>query len=64
MPYRKEQLVNDEIYHIILRGLDNSLIFKDVSDYYRGIFSIYKFNNANRIEILKRREKRNFYWRH
>lgn len=58
MPYRKEQFVNDGIYHVILRGLDDNLIFKDVNDYYRGIFSIYEFNNANRIEIRKRREER------
>ena len=58
MPYRKEIFTNEEIYHIILRGLDDNLIFKDVSDYYRGIFSIYEFNNSNCIEIRKRREER------
>jgi len=58
MPQRKEQFTNDEIYHIILRGLDDSLIFKDINDYYRGIFSIYEFNNAKHIEIRKRREER------
>ena len=58
MPYRKEQFANDEIYHIILRGLDDNLIFRDINDYYRGIFSIYEFNNAHRIEIRKRREER------
>jgi putative transposase len=55
MPYRKEQFANEEIYHIILRGLDDNLIFKDTNDYYRGIFSIYEFNNASPIEIRKRR---------
>jgi len=58
MPYRKEQFVNDGIYHIILRGLDDNLIFKDINDYYRGIFSIYEFNNAKPIEIRKRRQAR------
>jgi len=58
MPYRKEQFANDEIYHVILRGLDNNLIFKDTNDYYRGIFSIYEFNNSNPVEILKRRRAR------
>lgn len=55
MPYRKEQFADDGIYHIILRGLDDNLIFKDANDYYRGFFSIYEFNNANPIEIRKRR---------
>lgn len=58
MPQRKEQFFTDGIYHVILRGLDDNLIFKDVNDYYRGIFSIYEFNNDNRIEIRKRREER------
>lgn len=55
MPYRKEEFETGEIYHIVSRGLDNNLIFKDVSDYYRGIFSIYEFNNANAITIRDRR---------
>lgn len=58
MPYRKEQFVNDEIYHIVLRGIDDNLIFKDTDDYYRGVFSIYEFNNTKSVEILKRREQR------
>ncbi len=58
MPYRKEQFVNEGIYHIILRGLDDNLIFKDTNDYYRGIFSIYEFNNAKPTEIRKRRQAR------
>lgn len=58
MPYRKEKFANNEIYHIILRGLDDNLIFKDINDYYRGIFSIYEFNNAKPIEIRKRRQAR------
>ena len=58
MPRRKEQFVTGEIYHIVIRAIDNNLIFKDLNDYYRGIFSIYEFNNANPIEIRKRRQAR------
>jgi putative transposase len=58
MPYRKEEFANEEIYHVILRGLNDNMIFKDINDYYRGIFSIYEFNNSNSIEIRKRREER------
>lgn len=58
MPYRKEELINEEVYHVILRGLDDSLIFKDNDDYYRGIFSIYEFNNSIPVEIWLRRKKR------
>lgn len=58
MPYRKEQFANGEIYHVILRGLDARLIFKDINDYYRGVFSIYEFNNAKPVSIKHRRELR------
>mgnify|MGYP001558324975 FL=1 len=59
MPYRKEEFANGEIYHIVLRGLDDNLIFKDINDYYRGIFSIYEFNNLKPVSIKYRRETRN-----
>src|SRR3989344_4088089 len=59
MPYRKEEFISGEIYHIILRGVDDNIIFKDIDDYYRGIFSIYEFNNFNPVDIRLRREIRN-----
>ncbi|MBU4480699.1 transposase [Patescibacteria group bacterium] len=58
MPYRKEQFVNGEIYHIIVKGVDGNAIFKDIDDHYRGIFSIYEFNNAKRVKIRERRKAR------
>lgn len=58
MPYRKQQFVNGEIYHTVLRGIDDNLIFKNTDDYYRGIFSIYEFNNTKPIIIKDRRKAR------
>jgi len=58
MPYRKQQFVNNEIYHIVLRGIDDNLIFKDKNDYYRGIFSIYEFNTTKSVTIQSRRKIR------
>lgn len=58
MPIKRPILANNEIYHIIARGVGDSLIFKDKDDYYRGIFSLYEFNNTNLIEIRKQRERR------
>jgi putative transposase len=58
MPRRKEGFENNETYHAILKALDDNLIFKDVNDYYRGIFSIYEFNNANPVTIQARRKAR------
>ena len=58
MPRRKEQFENGDIGHVILRALDDNLIFKNVDDYYRGVFSIYEFNNTNPINMRDRREQR------
>jgi putative transposase len=58
MVYHREGFADGEIYHIILRALDNNLIFKDENDYYRGIFSIYEFNNSIPVEIWLRRKQR------
>ena len=58
MPYRKQQFVNGEIYHIVMRGIDNNLLFKNIDDYYRGVFSIYEFNNSSPVSIKNRRRAR------
>ena len=58
MPYRKEQLTNNEIYHVVIRGIDDNLLFKDTDDYYRGIFSIYEFDTTKPITIRERRKIR------
>lgn len=58
MPKRKEQFVNGEVYHLIIRALDDNLIFKDEKDYFRGIFSIYEFNNQKPVNISIRRRNR------
>jgi len=58
MPRRKEQFITGELYHITVRAIDDNLIFKDEKDYFRGIFSVYEFNNANPVEIWRRRRDR------
>lgn len=58
MPYGKRQFTNNEIYHLVLRGIDDNPIFKDEADYYRGIFSIYEFNNAKPIKMRERQKAR------
>jgi len=61
MPYRKQQFISGEIYHLISRGIDDNIIFKDVNDYYRGIFSIYEFNSVKAVTIQLRRKIRNAF---
>lgn len=58
MPQRKEQFLNGDIYHINSRAIDDNLLFKDINDYFRGIYSIYEFNNVNSVNIFNRRRDR------
>ena len=59
MPYRKEQFTNNDIHHIVLKAIDGNLLFKDMDDYYRGIFSAYEFNNLKPTTIRECRRVRN-----
>lgn len=58
MPHKPREFVNREIYHLVLRRMGNELLFKDVDDYYRGIFCIYEFNTQKSIKIREQREAR------
>ena len=58
MPYRHQQFSNGEVYHLVMKAIDDNLLFKDIDDYYRGIFSIYEFDNSNPVIIRERRRSR------
>ena len=58
MPSERPQLIDGEIYHISDRAVGDSVIFKDENDYFRGIFSLYEFNNDNLVDIWLRRKQR------
>ena len=58
MPRESRDFGNGEIYHIIQRGVEDKPLFLDENDYYRGIFSLYEFNNTNPVEIAQRRKER------
>ena len=58
MKYQRPKLVNDEYYHIVVRAVGDTVVFVDESDFFRGIFSIYEFNNSNPTQIWKRRRDR------
>jgi len=55
---KRPKLVDGEIYHIVLRGVEQRQIFLDETDHYRGIFSLFEFNNAKPVSIKDRRKER------
>jgi len=58
MPREKRQFENDELYHITLRRIADEPLFLDTNDHYRGVFSIYEFNNSDKVSIARRRRDR------
>ena len=59
MTHQVRQFDSQRIYHIVLKTIDDNLLFKDINDYYRGIFTIYELNNSGAITIQRRRKIRN-----
>ena len=51
MALRKTPLANNEIYHIVIRGVEGINIFRDLSDYKRLTLSLYEFNDDKSVEI-------------
>ena len=58
MPIKRPCFTNGEIYHITIRAAGDTVIFKDESDYYRGVYSIYEFNTTKPVVIRERRRAR------
>lgn len=51
-------MVNEELYHVILRTVGDTVVFEKTEDFYRGIFSIYEFNNSDSVNMWKRKNER------
>jgi len=58
MSNKNPQLANGEIYHVVLKTVGDTIVFNDEKDFYRGIFSIYEFNNDNPVNMWNRRKAR------
>jgi len=47
MPIKRPQLVNDEIYHVVMRGVDGRIIFPEETDYLHFLHDLYEFNDED-----------------
>lgn len=45
MPTKRPQLVNREIYHIVIRAIEGLKLFRDTKDYLRMIHDLFEFND-------------------
>lgn len=49
MPIKRPQLVNGEIYHIVIRAIENLKLFREEKDYLRMIHDLFEFNDENPV---------------
>lgn len=54
MPIKRPQLVNGEIYHIVMRGVDGRVIFPQEEDYFRFIHDLFEFNDEDDVDSIYR----------
>jgi len=46
MPKRKVELINGEIYHIVIRAIEGVKLFRDRKDFLRMIHDLFEFNDV------------------
>jgi putative transposase len=49
MPIKRPQLVNKEIYHIVIRAIESLKLFRDEKDYLRMIHDLFEFNDEDPV---------------
>jgi len=64
MPIKRPPLVNGEIYHIVVRAIENLKLFVNEKDYLRMIHNLFEFNDNSptKWEYRKRYFKIYIYW--
>lgn len=50
MPIKRPPLVTNEVYHVIVRGIEGRRIFDDDTDRYRAVKGLYYFNDDNPVD--------------
>ena len=59
MPIIRPQLVNGEIYHIVIRAIEDLKLFREEKDYFRMIHDLFEFNDEDPAISTYRRDMRN-----
>ena len=49
MPVKRPQLVNGEIYHIVIRAIETLKLFRNERDYFRMIHDLFEFNDEESV---------------
>jgi len=54
MPTKRPQLVNGEIYHIVIRAIEDLKLFRNEKDYFRMIHDLFEFNDDDPVSSTYR----------
>jgi putative transposase len=62
MPIKRPQIINGEIYHIVIRAVEGLKLFRDDKDFLRMIHNLFEFNDENPVQdnyrkTIKRKEQ-------
>jgi len=49
MPIKRPQLINNQIYHIVLKTIEGLKLFRDERDYLRMIHDLFEFNDEDPV---------------
>lgn len=49
MPIKRPQLANEEVYHIVMRGVDGRVIFPQEEDSFHFLHDLYEFNDEDAV---------------
>lgn len=59
MPIKRPTLITGEIYHIVIRAVEDMNLFRDKGDYFRFIHDLFEFNDENpAISTIRVRQSR------
>ncbi|MDI6591908.1 MAG: transposase [Patescibacteria group bacterium] len=57
MPIKRPQLINGEIYHIVIRAIEGLKLFRDKKDKLRMIHDLFEFNDDDPVISTHRKSK-------
>lgn len=49
MPIKRPPLITNEIYHVVMRGVEKRIIFPQEEDYFRFIHDLFEFNDEDAV---------------
>jgi len=57
MPIKRPSIVTGEIYHIVIRAIEELKLFRDQRDYFRMIHDLFEFNDEKSTSSYYRQEQ-------